>query len=73
MILTTLLLVIAVVALSTPYTIKGSSLQVSIITGVLIGLHYDAEEFEDDKETDHTFQLALLFVLFTITYTSKDD
>ena len=73
MFLTTLLLVIAVVALSAPYTLKGSSLQVSLIAGFLVGAHYDSEEFEDDKETDHTFQIALLFVLFTITYTTKND
>ena len=72
MLLTTIILVLSVVILSTPYTIKGSSLQVSLVAGCLLGLHYDAEEFEDEKETDHTFQLALLFVLFTVTYTSKD-
>lgn len=67
-----LILTLAVILLSAPYTLKGSLLQVSIVSGFLIGAAYDSEEFEEDNETLHTFQVALMFILFTVTYSTYE-
>jgi hypothetical protein len=64
-----ILTVFALSLFASPYLIKGSELQVSIVKGFLVGLNYDETYIEEEDETDFCIQVGLVFVLFTLTYT----
>jgi len=51
---------------------KGVDLIISPIMGVLLGGLYDKTYYEDEEVTDHTLQVSLLFLLFTIKWEVYD-
>jgi hypothetical protein len=49
--------------------VNGSELAISFNKGFLLGFAYNKLEWEDDKEVDHVYQVALGIVIFTYTVT----
>ena len=51
---------------------KGADLIISPIMGVLLGGLYDRTYYEDEEVTDHTLQVSLLFIVFTVKWETYD-
>ena len=51
---------------------KGADIVVSPIMGVLLGALYDRAYYEDEEVLDHTLQVSLFFVVFTIKWETYD-
>ena len=51
---------------------KGADIIISPIMGVLLGGLYDKAYYEDENVTDHTLQVSLLFIVFTVKWETYD-
>jgi hypothetical protein len=54
------------------YFKEGAELTISLNKGVMFGISQADNYFEDDKETDYNYQVALGVLVLTLTWTRKD-
>lgn len=54
------------------YFKEDADLTMSLNTGFMFGISQASNYFEDEKETDYNYQVALGVLILTLTWTRKD-
>lgn len=55
------------------YFTEQADVEVALHKGVLLGFSQSSNYFEEEGETDHYFQVALVLIIITLRYTRKDE
>lgn len=71
MIAITFLLLISLIAYV--YYIEQADIEIALHKGLLFGFSQSSNYFEEEGETDHYFQVALVLIIITLKYTRKDE
>ena len=55
------------------YFVYDADVEVAFVKGLLIGFSYNDTDYEEEKETDHVAQIALVVLVLTLTWTDSYD
>ena len=55
------------------YFKEGADMTLSLNKGFMFGISQASNYFEEEKETDYSFQVALGVLIITLTWTKKDN
>lgn len=55
------------------YYTEKADVEIALHKGLLFGFSQSSNYFEEEGETDHYFQVALVLIIITLRYTRKDE